>query len=162
VKPVHALTHFGLGAVFGTGLVVSGLTKPSVILGALDFGGVWNPSMFVVVLVSVAIYAPTRRRILRRSKPVSGNSFPRTPSDPIDARLITGAAIFGLGWGLCGSCPGQSITAFLGSPNTMLFVGSLLGGMGLFRAFDALTTKARQSGRPDTVPPRRTHARCPR
>ena len=142
MKFARTSTILSLGLMFGVGLVVSGLTKPSIVVGAIDFGGAFDPSMFVVVLMAVGIYMPARLFILRRRAPLMATKFPGTPPRALDARLLVGASIFGLGWGLCGNCPGQAVTAFLGSTKTMIFIASVLAGMALLRAFDTAACRA--------------------
>src|SRR5438067_13172056 len=94
---------FLAGALFGTGLAVSGMTDPGRVIGFLDVFGVWDPALLFVMAGAVGVYSigmlTLRRLKIRNLKP------PLTASSPIDRRLVLGAAIFGLGWGLGGFCP---------------------------------------------------------
>jgi uncharacterized membrane protein YedE/YeeE len=129
-----ALSALFAGALFGAGLVVSGMTEPAKVIGFLDVFGSWDPSLALVMVGAIGVHALAYRAIRKRPAPVIAESFERPPARPVDARLIGGAALFGVGWGLGGYCPGPSIVA-LGSlaPGVIVFVvglvvGSLLAG----------------------------------
>ncbi len=123
------------GTLFGAGLATAEMTNPAKVLAFLDVAGSWDPSLALVMgaalLVSAAAY-----RFGRRSVPASG---------AIDGRLIAGASLFGLGWGLAGFCPGPALAAVVtGSAEVLLFVAAMLAGMALHR----LTERARDTERP--------------
>lgn len=126
------------GLLFGAGLVVSQMVDPAKVLGFLDIGGIaagaWDPSLAFVMAGALAVTAPGYWLVLRRQAPLAAPSFQVPTRRDIDAKLLAGAAIFGLGWGLAGYCPGPAIAALVfGRAETVVFVVAMLAGMGLFR-----------------------------
>ncbi len=127
---------FFAGVIFAVGLGISGMTHPEKVIGFLDFAGRWDPSLGFVMLGAVATHAVLYRLIRRRSSPLFGARFSVPTRSDVDARLIGGAALFGIGWGLGGFCPGPAIVALLsGAPAVAVFVVSMLCGMFLFSVF---------------------------
>lgn len=98
------------GVLFGAGLAISGMTNPAKVTGFLDVTGQWDPSLAFVMVGAILAFAIGRKLVTRRPQPVLGGRFPPPPSRTIDARLVTGAALFGIGWGLAGFCPGPAVT----------------------------------------------------
>ena len=132
-----SLVAFLVGIVFALGLGVSGMTRPAKVLAFLDIGGRWDPSLALVMLGAIGVYAPLARMILRRRTPVLAEVFSVPPSRPVNARLVTGAAVFGVGWGLVGLCPGPAMTALASArPLVLAFVAAMLSGMGLEHAVE--------------------------
>lgn len=132
------VSALGIGILFGIGLAISGMTQPSKVFGFLDFFGDWDASLALVMGGAIAVHLTTRRLILRRSEPIFDSSFRVAGRLPIDGRLLAGAVLFGIGWGLGGVCPGPSITALSsGAWQMLLFVGAMCGGILLFQ----VTTK---------------------
>ncbi len=132
------LTSYLFGLLFGLGLIVSRMIDPAKVLGFLDIFGAWDPSLAFVmggaVMVSTLGFLYARRR--GAALLVSKLEIP-TRND-LDARLVAGAAIFGLGWGLVGICPGPALTILsLGQWQAAVFVVALLSGMALFRLVPA-------------------------
>ena len=126
------------GALFGLGLVVSDMVNPARILGFLDVAAIasggWDPTLAFVMAGALVPMALAWRLAARRSAPVCGGAFPDRPASGIDARLASGAAVFGAGWGLVGFCPGPSLAALGGgSPEALVFVAAMLAGMLLYR-----------------------------
>ncbi|MCC6621442.1 MAG: YeeE/YedE family protein [Deltaproteobacteria bacterium] len=125
------------GVLFGVGLVLSGMTDPANVLGFLDLTGAWNPSLAFVMGGAVAVYALAWRLTARlRQRPaLVGAAFQLPTRKDIDLPLVGGAALFGVGWGLVGFCPGPAVVG-LGSGTTtaLVFVASMLVGMALERA----------------------------
>jgi uncharacterized membrane protein YedE/YeeE len=126
------------GLLFGAGLVVSQMVNPEKVLGFLDFAGIatgaWDPSLAFVMAGALAVTAPGYWLTLRRAAPVAAPEFEVPTRRDIDAKLLSGATIFGLGWGLAGYCPGPAIAALVfGRVETAVFVAAMLAGMGLFR-----------------------------
>jgi hypothetical protein len=114
------------GALFGVGLVVSGMTDPRNVVGFLDFTGRWNPSLAAVMLGAIGVHFSALRWLGARGYPVVGADA--RPS--IDGRLVAGAAIFGVGWGLAGYCPGPAIVALgFGVPSAWAFVIAMVAGV---------------------------------
>ena len=118
------------GALFAVGLAVSGMTNPARVLGFLDLAGTWDPSLAFVMGGALLAFGVGHRLVLRRVRPLLGGSFPGVPAATIDARLLGGSALFGVGWGLGGFCPGPAV-ASLGWPRepVLWFVPAMLVGM---------------------------------
>jgi uncharacterized membrane protein YedE/YeeE len=119
---------FLAGAVFGTGLAISGMTDPGRVIGFLDVFGAWDPALLFVMAGGVGVYG-LGMWILRRFQN-QNLKLPPTASSPIDRQLVIGAAIFGIGWGLGGFCPGPSL-ANLGALRieALVFVPAMAMGM---------------------------------
>lgn len=117
------------GFVFGVGLIVAGMTDPARVLAFLDITGTWDPTLAFVMIGAIAVATPAFA--IARRKPVAMLGDPIALPDRrlIDARLVGGAALFGLGWGLAGICPGPALV-LLGNDglSALLFVASLLAG----------------------------------
>lgn len=124
---------FACGVLFAVGLAFSGMTHPTKVLAFLDFTGAWDPSLAFVmgggVLVNVLVF----RVALRRGAPLLGGSFALPLKRVIDARLVGGAAVFGIGWGLGGFCPGPAVVSLAGgAAPVVVFVVAMVAGMALF------------------------------
>ena len=117
-----------LGALFGLGLVVSGMCRVTKILGFLTLNKNWDPSLMFVMMSAVMINFFTFKYILSLPKPKEAEKFGIVKNSKIDAKLITGAAIFGLGWGLSGLCPGPGVVLMLTKSEAILWVISLAIG----------------------------------
>jgi uncharacterized membrane protein YedE/YeeE len=127
VKPLAGLL---CGLLFGTGLAVSGMTDTSKVLGFLDLFGAWQPALLLVMGSAVVVTLTGFRLVRRQSKPLFAPTFYLPLSTHIDARLIGGAALFGIGWGIYGYCPGPAVAALVyGDPATFLFIGAMVTGM---------------------------------
>ncbi|MEL6504373.1 MAG: YeeE/YedE family protein [Pseudomonadota bacterium] len=123
------------GLLFGLGLLVSGMANPAKVLNFLDVLGPWDPSLAFVMGGAIVVTAPGFWLLRRRSAPHFAPQFNWPTKTDIDGRLLSGAALFGTGWGLVGFCPGPAITAVsLGNPNTFIFVAAMLAGMAAARA----------------------------
>ena len=124
----------GIGALFGVGLAMSGMTNPSVVLGFLDVAGRWNPSLMFVMAGAVGVHALLAPLILRRSRPLFAKDFAMPKSQRIDGDLIAGAAVFGAGWGLAGYCPGPALVSLPShSTSVLAFACAMTVGMLLYR-----------------------------
>jgi uncharacterized membrane protein YedE/YeeE len=118
------LTAFGSGLLFGIGLLVSGMTDPHRVRAFLDFAGQWNPSLAGVMAGAIAVHGTALWLERRRLGSSSG-----APA-PIDARLVVGAAVFGVGWGLAGYCPGPAIVSLgLAPGRAWLFLSTMVVGV---------------------------------
>lgn len=116
--------------IFAIGLGVGGMTDPAKIIAFLDFTGDWDPAMILVMGGAVVVYAVGYRWVLRRPTPLLSRYFRLPDARRPDGRLIVGAALFGVGWGLAGLCPGPAITSlFTGSTGVFAFVISMLVGL---------------------------------
>ena len=126
----HSTVALLSGLLFGLGLIISGMVNPGKVIGFLDLAGDWDPSLLFVMGGGVAVTTATFWLVLRRERPLFEKKFfLRTKAD-LDGRLLIGAALFGIGWGIGGLCPGPAITALatLG-PSVVLFIGAMLLGM---------------------------------
>jgi uncharacterized membrane protein YedE/YeeE len=118
------------GLVFAAGLVLGGMTQPSKVVAFLDFTGAWDPSLAFVMGGALGTHAMLRRFVLARGAPVFGSTFSLPTRADIDTPLIVGAAIFGVGWGLGGFCPGPAVVALGGGADAaLIFVPAMLAGM---------------------------------
>ena len=102
------------GLLFGLGLGISGMTDPARVLGFLDLFGAWDPTLIFVLGGAVVTTFIGYRLVLRRKAPLCGNAFQLPTRQDLDARLIAGAALFGIGWGLSGYCPGPAFASIAG------------------------------------------------
>ena len=120
------------GLVFGIGLAVSGMTDTAKVLGFLDLFGNWVPDLAFVMGGAVCVTVVAFRFVLKRDQPLLTPDFSMPTSSAVDRRLLSGAAIFGIGWGVYGYCPGPAISAlvYLDS-KTVIFVVAMLVGMAL-------------------------------
>ena len=117
------------GALFGVGLAVSSMTDRHVVLGFLDVFGDWNSRLLFVMAAAVAVTAVAYRLILRRPAPAAGGEFHLPKAGALDARLVAGAAIFGVGWGLAGYCPGPALVAVAaGLRDAWIFLPAMIAG----------------------------------
>jgi uncharacterized membrane protein YedE/YeeE len=122
------------GLVFGLGLLISGMANPAKVQNFLDLAGIWDPSLLFVMGGAVAVTFVGYRFVLRRQSPILAGRFRLPTRKDIDPRLIAGAALFGVGWGLSGFCPGPAITSLaLLAKGTLVFVPSMLAGIFLAR-----------------------------
>jgi uncharacterized protein len=128
------LSAFAAGLLFALGLGISGMTLPSRVLGFLDVAGAWDPSLMFVMIGALATHMFLLRVILRRRGPIFGVGFQLPTRKDIDRPLVLGAALFGIGWGLGGYCPGPALTSLvtLGKP-VLLFCAAMAMGMMLQR-----------------------------
>jgi uncharacterized membrane protein YedE/YeeE len=139
------------GLIFGFGLALSGMTHTEVVLGFLDVADAWNPSLLFVLGGAVSVTVTSFYFIRKRTKPVLTEKFIITDSQQIDRPLIVGSALFGLGWGISGYCPGPAV-ALLATPNWELWVflpalllGNVLHGVISSRNANKGTTNATPS-----------------
>lgn len=132
------------GVVFGFGLALSQMTHPQKILAFLDLAGSWDPTLVFVMAGAVIVAAIGFRVVLGRPRPWLDDTFHLTRKAAIDRRLVVGASLFGIGWGIGGYCPGPAI-ALLAAPNweVWVFLPSMVAGMVLARAWIARDTGAR-------------------
>ena len=139
MKPAKLILIFVAGGMFGTGLAISGMTDPARVIGFLDVSGNWDPALLFVMGGAVGVYG-IGMLILRRMQSwklsASRSECPKYLSSPIDWRLVIGAAIFGIGWGLGGFCPGPAL-ANLGALRieALIFVPMMAIGMLLVQRF---------------------------
>jgi len=124
------------GLLFGFGLLLSGMADPAKVQNFLDLFGTWDPSLAFVMGGAIAVTMPGFWLVIRRNKPFFNDVFHLPSRTDLDPRLITGAAIFGVGWGLGGFCPGPAMTALpLAAEGTLIFVATMLTGMAASKYF---------------------------
>lgn len=124
------LAGLAAGLIFGIGLVISGMANPAKVLNFLDIFGTWDPSLAFVMGGAILVTAPGFRLVTQRRTPLFADRFNLPTRSDLDRRLITGAAIFGVGWGLGGFCPGPAFTALpMAATGTLIFVPFMLLGM---------------------------------
>jgi hypothetical protein len=129
---------FGCGLLFAVGLSISGMTAPAKVVGFLDVTGGWDPSLAFVMAGALGTLFAARAAGLVRAEPTAG---------PIDARLVGGAAIFGVGWGLSGFCPGPAVASLgAGVTDAALFVPAMLAGMLAYRLIEPVARPAPACG----------------
>ena len=130
------LLVFGAGMLFALGLGLSGMTDANKVIAFLNPLGGWDPSLAFVMVGAIGAHLTTRRLIVQRARPLFESAFSAVPRGAADARLIGGAGLFGVGWGLGGFCPGPSVVSApnLG-PSALAFVAFMLAGMAATRVF---------------------------
>lgn len=129
-KGFPLLTAVLSGCLFGIGLAIGGMTDPAKVLGFLDVIGAWDSTLAYVMGGAVAITLPTFTLILRRPRPLLASTFDLPSRRDIDGSLLVGAALFGIGWGLAGLCPGPAIALIFIDPELALpFLLAMLVGM---------------------------------
>jgi uncharacterized protein len=129
---MKGITGLLTGLLFGAGLALSGMTDTSKVIGFLDIFGAWDPDLMWVMGGALAVTLLGTPLVLSRAKPVLAASFSLPLSTAVDRRLILGGALFGVGWGLWGYCPGPAVAALAyGEWSTMIFLGAMIVGMWL-------------------------------
>jgi uncharacterized protein len=140
----HA-ANFLAGLIFGLGLLISGMANPAKVQNFLDLAGSFDPSLIFVMAGALAVTFIGYRLVLRRERPVLAERFYLPAGSIIDGRLIFGAALFGVGWGLSGLCPGPAIVSLpLLAKGTLIFVPTMLAGIAIARL--RMQARASRSG----------------
>jgi uncharacterized membrane protein YedE/YeeE len=132
------------GLVFGLGLIVSGMADPAKVLGFLDLGGAWDPSLAFVMAGAIAVGAVAFAVARQRTVSFLGAAMQLPTSRDIDGRLVIGSVVFGIGWGVAGFCPGPGLVALgMGEAKALVFVLAMLVGMGAFELLERRRQAAR-------------------
>jgi uncharacterized protein len=151
---MQRLSLFLAGLLFGGGLLLSGMTQPAKVIGFLDFAGNWDPSLLFVMAGALVVHGILFRFIVRRPAPVFTERFEIPTNKAISLRLVAGSAIFGVGWGLIGYCPGPALVG-LGTrtPSALIAVAGMAAGMLLFALFERRRASGSSSSAhlPDTA-----------
>jgi uncharacterized membrane protein YedE/YeeE len=141
---MNYLAQFIAGLIFGTGLVVSGMIFPDKVLNFLDIAGQWDPSLAFVMGGAVTVTFIGFRYAFSRTKPVFAARFLIPTKQSIDRRLLSGAALFGIGWGLSGLCPGPAISSLaMANPRVLIMLVAMIIGM-TFARYLARTNSTHQ------------------
>ncbi|MCA1730401.1 MAG: YeeE/YedE family protein [Actinobacteria bacterium] len=128
------LVNLFAGALFGLGLAVSGMVDPAKVIGFLDVAGEWDPTLVFVMGGALLVTIPAFRLIFKRQRPVLADDFELPTKKDLDARLLGGSALFGVGWGLSGFCPGPAVTALAtGLTPVFAFVVAMIAGMAIYK-----------------------------
>lgn len=118
------------GAIFAVGLGLSGMTSPTKVIAFLDVAGKWDPGLAVVMASALVVHAAATRTLLRRGRPLVSPVFHLPTRKDVDAPLVVGAALFGVGWGIGGYCPGPAIVGMAaGGHQAAVFVVAMTAGM---------------------------------
>ncbi len=119
--------------LFGVGLTVSGMVNPAKVIGFLDVAGDWDPTLMLVMGGALLVTIPAFRLILGRPRPLLADGFTLPTKSVLDSRLLGGAALFGVGWGLSGFCPGPAVVAMVtGLTPVFAFVAAMVAGMAIY------------------------------
>ena len=130
------------GLVFGAGLAISGMTNPNKVLNFLDVTGSWDPSLALVIGAAVPVSALSFWLAKRRHRPLLEPGFMLPQNTRLEASLIVGSALFGIGWGIAGFCPGGAIPALgSGQPSPLIFVAAMIGGIFSANALKAVLAR---------------------
>jgi uncharacterized membrane protein YedE/YeeE len=144
------ITAFLAGLLFGSGLILSGMSNPAKVLAFLDITGRWDPSLVFVMLGAILVAALAFRVGGARARTVFGGHIHMPGAAHVDARLVLGSVVFGAGWGLVGYCPGPALTSLgVGGWPTLLFVAAMIAGMAVFEVSERIS--AWRASRPHTA-----------
>jgi uncharacterized membrane protein YedE/YeeE len=133
-----SISAFLSGLLFAIGLGLSGMTNPANVLGFLDIAGAWDFRLAFVMGGAIAVHAALRPLIYKRQQPLFASKFPDLSASRVDSKLLGGAALFGVGWGLGGYCPGPALTSLAsGAQQLLVFVPAMFAGMYLAQVLQA-------------------------
>lgn len=132
-QALFRLTSLVAGLLFGLGMVISGMADPAKVTGFLDVTGHWDPSLMFVMGGALLVFMPAYFFLIKpKRKPVNAEKFCLATNTAIDSRLLSGAAIFGVGWGLAGICPGPAVSSLaLGNSGVWVFFACMMVGLGV-------------------------------
>lgn len=143
------LTSLFAGLLFGLGMAISGMVDPARVTGFLDLAGAWDPSLAFVMGGALLVFMPGYFLLVKpRRQSVLGEPIAAVPAPKLDRNLVGGAALFGIGWGLVGICPGPALSLISsGQPMILLFIAAMVAGILLFdRGLARVLTKAPARG----------------
>lgn len=145
---MHVASSFAAGLVFGAGLILSGMSDPGKVIGFLDLAGNWDPSLAFVMGGAILVGFFAFRYARNRAQSFFGGAMRLPTSNDVDRRLMLGSAIFGVGWGLAGFCPGPALVSLgSGQDKGAWFVLAMLAGMLIYEAADRLIHAPRKASR---------------
>jgi uncharacterized membrane protein YedE/YeeE len=149
---LRTLAALGCGFLFGLGLAISGMMNPAKIIGFLDVVGNWDPTLALVMGGALIVAIPAYRVILKQRRPFLSGGFSLPVEEKLDAPLMWGSSLFGVGWGLVGFCPGPAVAAIVtGLPAVLGFVAAMIAGMALYAWLSGERIE-RKSSSGDTAP----------
>lgn len=127
-----------VGLIFGLGISLSGMANPAKVLNFFDVAGAWDPSLAFVMGGALVVTFAGYRLVLGRAAPLMAPDFQLPTAQNIDLRLVAGSAIFGVGWGIAGFCPGGALPALgTGRSDVMIFVAAMITGIILTKLFQS-------------------------
>jgi len=137
---MRLIITFLTGFVFGLGIMISGMANPAKVLNFFDVAGTWDPSLIFVMGGALVVTFIGYRVVLHRPAPVLATKFSLPTNTTIDAKLVGGSAVFGIGWGIAGFCPGGALPA-IGTlnPSVLIFTAALIAGIFAAKALQSLT-----------------------
>ncbi len=142
----NSLAAFGAGLLFALGLGISGMTQVEKVVGFLDVFGAWQPTLIFVMMGAIGVHFLLYRLIIRRPAPLLETQWYVPQRKDISPELVCGSALFGMGWGLGGFCPGPAVVSLAGlQARPFIFVASMLSGMLLFRILARRSSPRRAS-----------------
>ncbi len=140
---VRYFAHFAAGLTFALGLALSQMTDPARVLAFLDVTGRWDPALALVMFGAISVAAPTFALSKRLRRPLLSEAFSSPSVTRVSKRLLIGASLFGIGWGLAGYCPGPALVATVtGARSALVFLAAMLLGFWMTRRFDERLRKA--------------------
>jgi uncharacterized membrane protein YedE/YeeE len=138
------IAAFAVGIVFGIGLTIAQMVNPAKVLSFLDLAGNWDPSLAFVMGGGAGVAAIGYRLVLRRPRPVLADVFQVPTRTDLDAPLVVGASLFGIGWGIAGLCPGPAIAVLaLGYTEGLIFALAMLSGFALYASYEKHKLKSK-------------------
>ena len=156
---MNALGHlasFLIGVTMAVGFALAGVTRPETIVGFLDFAGAWEPAVMLVMAAAAAVTFVLYRLSFRRPAPLLAPKFMVPTRRDIDARLVVGSGLFGIGWGITGLCPGPALASVAaGSLSVYVFLAAMVAGMLLFRGYERALPRLRRRRSRQTASARR-------
>ncbi|MBD8065040.1 YeeE/YedE family protein [Devosia sp. PTR5] len=139
---LRTISAAAIGLVFGAGIAISGMANPAKVLNFFDIFGTWDPSLLLVMGSALIVTFVGYRLVLRRPAPALDRKFHLPTKREVDVPLVAGSALFGIGWGIAGFCPGGAIPALgSGEPAPFIFVAAMIGGIWLARGIKALSAR---------------------
>jgi uncharacterized membrane protein YedE/YeeE len=143
---MHIVIALLVGLLFGIGLIVSGMTDPSKVIGFLDLAGRWDPSLGLVMGGAILVGLVAFRFAATRDKSLLGDVMRLPRAGRIDRRLVLGSLAFGIGWGLAGYCPGPALASLAGGgAKPLIFGAAMLAGMMIFALIERLPASRAQA-----------------
>jgi uncharacterized membrane protein YedE/YeeE len=143
---MHIIMALVVGLIFGIGLIVSGMTDPSKVIGFLDLAGRWDPSLGFVMGGAILVGLIAFRFAAGRDKSLLGDVMHLPTATQIDRRLVLGGLAFGIGWGLAGYCPGPALASLAsGGSKPLIFAAAMMVGMVIFELLERLPARRKQA-----------------